>query len=105
MARKCRACGRRPSEVTDADSCWMCGPTVKNLQSRRAARREAELRVTQRWGSQDTKKIARECGIKLSGPVDPRMTEPPKRPKRRRRGRPGPTVVIFTAFESNRGKH
>ena len=70
VARRCKGCGRRLSGSADAESCPLCEPTMKVRQARRAARREAEQRVTQRWGSQDPVKIARECGIDMSGPMD-----------------------------------
>jgi hypothetical protein len=78
MARRCKGCGRRLSGSADAESCPLCEPKMKVRQARRAARREAEQRVTQRWGSQDPVKIARECGIDMSGPMDRGGNEPPK---------------------------
>jgi hypothetical protein len=86
------------------------------LQTRRekaqAARRKAEQRVTQRWGSQDPEKIARECGIDMSGPMDryepvtkaQKPVEKPKLPKWKRK-RKGSVWAIPTAFETNRKRH
>jgi hypothetical protein len=117
VARRCKGCGRLPSAEPDAECCPVCAPNVRRLQSRRAARRDAELRVTARWGSQDSKRIARECHIDMSGPKD-RWTAPPERPepkpgepgkpcKRRknRKKRRAATRVILTGFESNRRRH